>query len=286
MLSISEGFYLIKTELNGLYDPDEAIAIAHLLLEHVTGMSKLLRLTNKDSLLSAEQEALLNDAIMRLADGEPVQYVTGEQWFMGKPYIVNKHVLIPRPETEELVQWIAEEWKDSHSLSILDIGSGSGCIPVSLELQLPNAVVTSIEVSTEALTVARTNVEALGAAVDLRLLDFLKEENWDLLGHYDVIVSNPPYIPFSYKDTLDRNVRDFEPEVALFVPDGDPLLFYRKIAAFGLKHLSSGGCIYCEVHADHALDTKMLFNSAGYGEVVLREDMYGKERMVRVSHVL
>ena len=283
MLKYSESFNLIKSELNGLYEPDEAVAIAHTLLEHITALTKLQRLTNKDSRLSAEQEAFLKNGITRLLNGEPVQYITGEQWFMGQAYMVNKHVLIPRPETEELVQWIVNEWKDSDSISILDIGSGSGCIPVSLKLQLPKAVVTSIDVSTDALTVARRNAEAPGADVDFRLLDFLKEENWEGLGNYDIIVSNPPYIPFSYKDTLDRNVRDFEPEVALFVPDGDPLLFYRKIAAFGHTHLSSGGQIYCEVHADHAVETKLVFDSAGYGDVLLKEDMYGKDRMVRAG---
>ena len=282
MLQYQEAFYLIRGQLTTVYDAEEAAAIAHQLLEYITGKNRIQRLADKTELLPEAEETAVKHALKRLLAGEPLQYVTGVQWFMGHPYVVNEHVLIPRPETEELVQWIADDWKNRGSLRILDVGTGSGCIPIALKQKLPNASVLSIDVSEAALQVAMRNREMASVLVDFRLTDFLQEDNWQHLGSFDVVVSNPPYIPQNYRDTLHTNVRDHEPGLALFVPDDDPLLFYRKIAAFGKEHLTEGGAIYCELHADHAHATVEMFGEMGYEDVALKKDIFGIDRMVRV----
>lgn len=234
----------------------------------------------------------------------------------------SENVLIPRPETEELVGMVNDEFSmtnggkgiknlelgmpstvnrqpstDSESRlttneprstnlgprpTILDIGTGSGCIAVTLQKLLPSARVTAVDVSAGALAVAQQNALAHGAAVDFLQLDFLNRDNWHLLSQYDAIVSNPPYIPQNEKEKLDTNVAAYEPGLALFVPDNDPLLFYKAIAQFGLRHLRPGGFIAVETHEDYAQATADLFR-AHYGSVTVRRDLFGKERMVIIS---
>ena len=279
-LTIGQAFYSLKDSLAGIYDAREAAAIAHELLEHLTGLSRLDRIRDKDEFLREDQQLQLEEARKRLQGGEPLQYVTGQQWFCGNVFQVNPAVLIPRPETEELVQWIAEDWK-GQAPRLLDIGSGSGCISVSLKLLLGKAEVTGCDISPEALEVAGINAASLGAQVDLILLDFLNETNWSQLGQIDVVVSNPPYIPLTEKESLAPNVRDHEPAMALFVPHEDALVFYRLITRFGLKHLLPGGAVYCELHRDNAEATATLFRQSGYGQVELKTDMHGNPRMLR-----
>lgn len=238
-------------------------------------------MSEKDTLLNPDQQQRWEQAKIQLLEGTPLQYVTGVQWFLGMPFLVNQHVLIPRPETEELVQWIATDQRGKAAPEILDIGTGSGCIPIALKHKLPAAVVTCCDISDTALQVAKENAVRLGATIDFHLLDFLNEETWATLGTYDVIVSNPPYIPFSEKETLDKNVRDFEPHTALFVPSDDALLFYRRMAVFGKTHLRPEGAIYCELHRDFAVETKNLFAAMGYDNLELRKDMDGNLRMLK-----
>lgn len=283
MLSYLTAFQTLKKELTNLYDEGEAAAIAHEVMEHLTGYNKLQRLAEKERLFNEQQQSAFDEAQSRLLNGEPLQYITGVQWFLGKPFRVSKDVLIPRPETEELVTWIAEELKGHTNISILDIGTGSGCIPVSLKLFLPSANITSCDVSSAALDMAKKNAAALQAEVSFLQLDFLNQSNWQQLHRYDVIVSNPPYIPFSEQESLDKNVREFEPATALFVPDGDPLIFYRRIAMFGKDHLHDGGAIYCELHKDYAAETEQLFRQMGYTSTTLRKDMHGNMRMLKAS---
>ena len=251
-----------------------------MLLEHLTGITYTERLV-KDSPLTAEQELQLGIAKELLLKGVPIQHITQTAHFMGADYFVNEHVLIPRPETEELVQWIADEHKDAE-LTILDIGTGSGCIPISLKQLLPRAAITSIDVGADALKVAERNAATNNADVTFILLDFLNTGRWKELPTFDVIVSNPPYIPISEKEKLDKNVRDYETGTALFVPDNDALLFYRHIAQFGQTHLTVGGYIYCEVHQDYAADTLQMFDEEGY-KTSLRKDMFGNERMIQAK---
>lgn len=263
-----------------VYDAGEASAIAHDVLEHITGLNRLQRLGDKHITLSEQQQSQYDEMKERLLTGEPLQYITGVQWFLGRPFSVNKSVLIPRPETEELVEWIIAEWKSKQAVRILDVGTGSGCIPISLKLQMPKAEIISCDISKEALKTATTNVTTLNAAVSLLNLDFLKQDNWPQLETFDIVVSNPPYIPEAEKETLDKNVREFEPSTALFVPNNDALLFYKALAAFGKTNLKHGGAIYCELHRDYARDCQLMFETLGYN-VTLRTDMHGNERMLK-----
>ncbi len=280
MLSYSAAFYHLLDVLKKMYDDGESAAIAHEVMEHITSLNRLQRLDRKNEPLTASQQAILEAAIKDLKQSRPLQYITGTAWFMGRSFKVNEHVLIPRPETEELVQWIVDDNK-GQSLSILDIGTGSGCIPVSLKLALPDATVSSCDISVDALQVATENATGLEADVDFIQSDFLDESNWGTLGMYDVIVSNPPYIPVSEIQNMHTNVTDYEPHLALFVPNNDALLFYRKIAEFGHTHLQTGGAIYCELHKDHAVQTKELFEQEGYTNVLMIQDMHGNDRMLK-----
>lgn len=280
MLTVGSAFYQLKKNLQPLYDEREAAAIAHMVMEHITGMSKLQRLSHKDDALSQNALTQFEAALHKLRQGAPVQHITGKAWFAGNEFIVNEHVLVPRPETEELTQWVVAENSSKTPLTILDVGSGSGCIPITLKLQLPQASITSCDISAEALDVAKGNAALLTTNVNFIELDFLDESLHIGLGQYDVIVSNPPYIPISEKDRLHENVREYEPHLALFVPNEDALVFYRAIARFGLSHLVAGGSIYCELDADHARQTKELFEQMGYQHVVLRKDIHGNYRML------
>lgn len=261
-------------------------------MEYLTGLGKLDRLDKKDVQLTAAQQELYEIKTKEIVAGKPIQYVTGSAWFMGREFVVNEHVLIPRPETEELIEWIVEDNNSrkksvetpGEKRSILDIGTGSGCIPISLKLALPEFEVTSCDISADALTIAKTNAIKLQAAVCFIQTDFLDVAGHNKLGMYDVIVSNPPYIPAAEKDRLDKNVRDYEPGIALFVPDNDALVFYRAIAIFGKEHLSRNGYIYCEMDAAHVEECKTLFEQLGYNDVRIKKDIHGNWRMLRAGN--
>lgn len=266
-------------QLQTLYDARESANIADWVMEYITGKKRIDRLLVKDAPLVQEQETSLLQITGALLRHTPVQYVLGESWFCGMKFFVNPHVLIPRPETEELVSWIRDEGRTG---SILDIGTGSGCIAISLARLVPSAAITAIDVSDDALQAARKNADSLQAAVSFQQLDFLQEHNWNHLPVFDTIVSNPPYIRRSESGDMNRNVLDHEPHIALFVPDNDALLFYRKIHAFGRMHLAEGGNIFLEINEALGPETVSLFSSPGY-ITELRKDMQGKYRMLKVS---
>ncbi len=283
MLSTSQAFYQLKNNLQPLYDDREAAAIAHELMEHLTGRNKTDRLIYKDTPLTTEQQQTYDNATNDLLRGRPLQYVVGNAWFMGRQYVVNENVLIPRPETEELAQWIIDDQKNSPPFRLLDIGTGSGCLPVSLKLAMPQATVTGCDISEGALGVAAANAHRLGAKVHFVQLDFLNEKVRTAMGKYDVLVSNPPYIPLAEQERIHTNVKDHEPNIALFVPDNDALVFYKAIAQFGHQHLSPNGYIYCELDAAHAHECKELFEAEDYSNVQLRQDMNGHWRMLKAQ---
>lgn len=281
-MTYQEAFYTLRNALQPLYDEGEATAIAHEAMEALTGLGRMERLLRKEEQLDVSQLQEWDRMKRELLAGRPLQYVTGYAWFMGRKFIVSNEVLIPRPETEELVQWIVDDCrKTSIAPRMLDIGTGSGCIPVSLKLALPEASVTSVDISPGALETARQNAAALNANITLIRQDFLDTALWAHLPQADVLVSNPPYIPLSEKESLHANVRDHEPGMALFVPNDDPLLFYRALAAFGKQCLKPGAALYCELHRDHASATKEMAENAGYRDVVLRKDLNGHERMLK-----
>ncbi len=271
-------------QLKILYDEREAANITDWVMEHITGKKKVARLLDKQQLLPNALITKLDSILQELATHKPIQYVLGEAWFEGMKFYVNRHTLIPRPETEELVNWIWEESKKSKikNKKLLDIGTGSGCIPIALKKKIPELVVLSIDVSKEALEVAKQNADALQTDIILEHMDFLNEANWDRLPVADIIVSNPPYIKQSEHTHMANNVVDFEPSIALFVPDDDALLFYKKIALFGKSHLVKQGFIFLEINETLGKEVVELYESNGY-EVVLKKDLQGKNRMVKVN---
>lgn len=280
MITYGNAFYDLRDSLQPLYDEGEATAIAHAMLEHITAESKLQRLTHKDQNFTAEQEKVYNTVKEQLQQAVPLQYILGKSWFMNREFMVNNSVLIPRPETEELVAWIVSDNKAKHP-NILDIGTGSGCIAISLKLELPESAVTACDVSSGALLVTRINAGNLNAEIEVKHIDFTNPEQVNTLGKFDIIASNPPYIPYTQKESLHANVVEHEPHVALFVPGDEPLLFYDLIADFGKTHLNENGLIYCELDRDYSTEAKNLFESKGYINVEIRKDIAGNTRMLK-----
>lgn len=264
--------------LEPLYGNGEARAVTDYVLDVCFGLSKADILCGAVEEMTAEKTAELNKIFGRLTKGEPVQYVLGRAEFCGRWFSVRPGVLIPRPETEELCAWITADSKASASPKVLDIGTGSGCIAITLQLDMPESKVTAWDISADALDVARENAQQLGANVNFVKLDAL---NAKPEGEWDVIVSNPPYICEKEKKDMAVNVLEHEPHTALFVPDADPLLFYRAITRLAVQTLSKGGRLYFEINPIYADDTCHMMQTEGMTAVELRSDMYGKQRMAK-----
>lgn len=264
--------------LEPLYGNGEARAITDYVLDVCFGLSKADILCGAVEEMTAEKTAELNKIFGRLMEGEPVQYVLGRAEFCGRWFDVRPGVLIPRPETEELCAWITADSKASASPKVLDIGTGSGCIAITLQLDMPESKVTAWDISADALDVARENAQQLGANVNFVKLDAL---NAKPEGEWDVIVSNPPYICEKEKKDMAVNVLEHEPHTALFVPDADPLLFYRAITRLAVQTLNKGGRLYFEINPIYADDTCHMMRAEGMTAVELRSDMYGKQRMAK-----
>jgi release factor glutamine methyltransferase len=269
--------------LQKIYSLGEATAITDWVFDKMASLKRTDILKNPDKLITPVAGKLIQKTLQELLLHKPVQYVLGEAWFYRMKFKVNEHVLIPRPETEELVEQLIKDRKSKLTdPAILDIGTGSGCIPIAIKKSLPASKVTGIEVSTNALEVAKENAALHNAHIHFLHMDFLDESAWPSLPLFDIIISNPPYIPIHEKEKLGKNVTDFEPHLALFVPDKSPLLFYEKIAAFGRRHLLPNGKIYLETHEDHAKETAALFLNQ-YQTVMIKKDLYGKERMIFIT---
>lgn len=264
--------------LEPLYGNGEARAITDYVLDVCFGLSKADILCGAVEETTAEKTAELNKIFGRLTEGEPVQYVLGRAEFSGRWFNVRPGVLIPRPETEELCAWITADSKASASPKVLDIGTGSGCIAITLQLDMPESKVTAWDISADALDVARENAQRLGANVNYVKQDAL---NAKPEGEWDVIVSNPPYICEKEKKDMTVNVLEHEPHTALFVPDTDPLLFYRAITRLAVQTLNKGGRLYFEINPIYADDTCHMMRAEGMTAVELRSDMYGKQRMAK-----
>jgi release factor glutamine methyltransferase len=265
-----------------LYGEREAAQIGDLVMENITGKRKIDRLLNKDVMLSPFQTDIFHQYIFGLSKNQPVQYVLRESWFCGMKFYVDQHVLIPRPETEELVEWVASE-STTASLSILDVGTGSGCIAISLKKKLPVATVHACDISPDALTVARRNATDLQAEIDFQLMDILDSRQRESLPSLDLIVSNPPYIPLRDKSSMSPHVVEYEPHIALFVKDEDPIVFYQAIAQLGRERLSPTGALYAEIHEDRTGQVVSAFKKAGFQNIVVRQDMQGKDRMIKAT---
>ncbi|MEZ4888857.1 MAG: peptide chain release factor N(5)-glutamine methyltransferase [Chitinophagales bacterium] len=287
---IDQALQQLQQTLSNIYDIGEAKAISNIVLEHLLQMNRLSLQINKHHSLSANQFLQLQEITKRLLQNEPVQYVLGETEFYGLILKVNSSVLIPRQETEELVEWITLSiphyiymlpWT-SNNFNILDIGVGSGCISLALKKEYPNANITGIDVSEDALSVAQQNSDLLQLPIDLQKIDVLDRTLWDLLPNYHIIVSNPPYICESEKEILDENVVRYEPELALFVADTDPLIFYKTIADLALLKLHKNSILFFEVSEHFAEDCKEMLLKKGF-QARLRKDINGKSRMIQAS---
>jgi release factor glutamine methyltransferase len=280
-LTIQTAFTYITGAIGERYDEREAANIAHIIMEYLTGMSKLDRIVHKTKILSPDQKQRLKEAIEALQRHEPVQYITGTSWFYGMELLVNKNVLIPRPETEELVEWMVQDAAHRHRLHLLDVGTGSGCIPLALKKSRPDAQVSAIDVSEGALEVARSNAARQRLEVSFLHMDALSPEQMAGLPEFDMIVSNPPYIAQSEQADMQELVWGYEPSLALFVPDHDALLFYRHISLMAQSRLIPGGALYFEINEALGKEVVALMESIGFAEVTLKQDMFGKDRMVK-----
>lgn len=285
-MTIHEAQQQLLFQLYHIYDNREAQSIADWVMEYLTGWQKIDRVLNKKAKLSQSQQDELKQITQQLMAHKPVHYVLHQAWFHGMKLYVDENVLIPRPETEELVQWAVEECKHlqpgEKDLSILDVGTGSGCIPISLKKELPRAKLFACDISPGALQVASRNATDQNTEIEFLQLDFLQQLERDKLPVFDVIVSNPPYIATKESSEIDKHVIEYEPHTALFVPDDDSLVFYEHLAQFGLTHLQPHGFMMMEIHYLKGEAIRTLFESRGYA-VELRKDMQNNDRMVKVS---
>ena len=280
-MSLQDTKQAMKHQLSNVYDTLELNSIVNILIEEVTGWDALHQNIHKNDALEQSHTDQLTQYVEKLLTGKPLQYIIGKAWFMGKVFMVNEAVLIPRPETEELVEWVTEyALIINKTLHILDIGTGSGCIPISLKLAIPNAVITAIYISKEALAIAQKNAASQHVTIEWMEKDILQTKQ--LKEQYDIIISNPPYIPLREKVNMQSQVTDHEPAIALFVPDQYPLIFYSKIAHIGKSALKPNGQLFFEIHYDQGEAIMTLLNEMGY-HAELRQDIYGKDRMVRAS---
>ena len=283
-MTVQEARKDLIVSIQKIYAESEAANIADLLIENISGLSKTDIILKKDFLFSENQVIQFKNAELRLLNNEPIQYIINEAWFYGLKFYVDQNVLIPRPETEELIECIISNLKfPIDSLKILDIGSGSGCIPVALKRKLRKAEVWSCDVSEKALAVAKRNAVTLGAEINFLYLNFLNDKETVNLPSFDIIVSNPPYVPERDKSTMQPNVLNYEPHTALFVPDNDALIFYKAIAAFAKKHLNKNGSIFLEIHEEYGNAVKDLFLDEGFLSVEIKKDMQGKDRIAYIS---
>ncbi|MDF0716195.1 peptide chain release factor N(5)-glutamine methyltransferase [Muricauda sp. 334s03] len=273
---------IFHKELGKIYPKEEIDSFFYSCIEHYLDLERFILVIQPGITLTKEEEQPLFEALSELKQERPLQYILGTAHFMGLELQVNENVLIPRPETEELVQWILDDCQveRSRDLKLLDIGTGSGCIAIALAKHLSNAQIYALDVSEGALNVARKNAASNG--VDITFLhDDILDTKLEL--DFDIIVSNPPYVRELEKKEIKKNVKDFEPDTALFVPDEDPLLFYRAIIDFAENHLSEKGKLYFEINQYLGEEAKALFHTRNFSEIELRKDMFGNDRMLKAN---
>ncbi len=273
-MKLKEAIEQLKNGLAGVAEPDEVQAMIRIICEDVFNYDQVDVALRQESELPAFAPERIADIIARLRRHEPLQYVVGHARFHGHQFKVTPAVLIPRPETEQLVDLIIDENPGS-DLRVLDMGTGSGCIAISLARALKFAQVDALDVSRDALAVARENAAALKDKVRFFESDMLSPQP---PGRYDIIVSNPPYVCWSEREAMDRNVKDYEPGQALFVPDNDPLLFYKAIVPYAAQSLERGGHLYLEINQRFGNEVRQLLQAGGFDEVRIIDDSYGKVR--------
>lgn len=277
MISIRDFYSQVKRRLEALLpDGGEAEAAARIIFEDVAGYTKVFIFANGDREITASMQERIGAVVDKVAAGMPVQYAVGKAFFMGNNFTVTPAVLIPRPETAGLVDMVVDDWQGRSDLHVLDIGTGSGCIAISLARALPFADVDGMDVSDDALAVARRNAVALKAKVDFEQSDILRAVPW--AEAYDIIVSNPPYVTEQEAKDMTADVLDHEPHRALFVPDGDPLVFYKAIASYARKALKRGGKLYLEINQHFPKKMSELLSGCGFTDVAVLRDYKGNYR--------
>lgn len=287
MKTVKDVSTAFRTTLPVIYDTKEIDSLCMIVLADITNTSPAKIKAFPELEIPTEQAEKIGNVLTRLKTGEPVQYILGHTEFYGLPFKVNPSVLIPRPETEELVEWAISSWQFSVGswpapYNILDIGTGSGCIAISLKKNLSDTTVLAIDISTEALKTAKQNAELNNADINFIEADILNLTQHSLLStRYSVIISNPPYVTLEDKKQMHTNVTDFEPHSALFVPENDPLIFYKAIADFAAKHLEKDGLLFFEINESYGEQTVELLNGKLFNNIELRKDMSGKLRMIK-----
>lgn len=271
-------------QLDALFGKEEVESFFFILTEYLHNLKRVDVILNTNFEISDADYQKWEVIILELKTEKPIQYITGEAWFYGLRFEVNENTLIPRPETEELVEWIIEsqqDYKSKKQLEVLDIGTGTGCIPISLKKNIPNANVSAIDVSEKAIEVAKRNANSNEAAISFILKNILETEN--LEQQYDVIVSNPPYVRNLEKEEISKNVLAYEPHLALFVEDNDALLFYRKIAQLAKESLTKNGQLFFEINQYLGKETVLLLEQLGFQNIELKKDFKGNDRMIKCS---
>ncbi|TDT45483.1 release factor glutamine methyltransferase [Maribacter spongiicola] len=277
---------IFHLELDAIYGKEEVDSFFYLLIEHYFNLERFVLAIQPNLVIDKEQETVIFQALSELKLEKPIQHIIGTAYFMDLDFMVNKHVLIPRPETEELVRWILDDFKTAaKALTILDMGTGSGCIPISLDKNLTHTKVFGLDISTDALKVAEENNGLLGAGVKFLQADMLslntETSAKELNQKFDIIISNPPYVRELEKAEMHNNVIDHEPSLALFVPDEDPLKFYTAVVKFAAEHLNENGCLYLEINQYLGEETKQLLLDSNFKTIELRKDMFGNDRMIK-----
>lgn len=276
-------FHFIEQELTGIFPPDEIRSLIRILTEHICGIPYHFLLLDKGKQLSEKEKKEFIRITRRLKQAEPIQYILGEAAFYDLTFKVTPDVLIPRPETEELIDRIIRRHAKKE-LRIADIGTGSGCIAVTLARHLPDAEIWAVDISEAALAVARENAIKNEAGIHFVQTDILSPDAYAALpGSFDIIVSNPPYVTHSEKEVMEKNVLEYEPAAALFVPDHEPLLFYRAIARFGKQKIRENGFLYFEINARFGKETAGMLQKEGYRNIRLYKDISGKDRITEAQ---
>jgi release factor glutamine methyltransferase len=272
--------HYMRQELSIYFPISEIEALINYTFKEVLGYSKIDLIMRAEQFVADHKIVEFAEVIAGLKQHVPIQYIFGRTRFYGVEFLLTDDVLIPRPETEELVNWIVNDYKNKPAVRILDIGTGSGCIPVALKVNLSNSTVDAIDISSEALLVAGQNAIRNKVDVSFYEFDILNGDSFGL-AKYDLIVSNPPYVTQAQSANMLPNVLNYEPHLALFVPDHDPLMFYRAIAQFCKTHLNPGGALYLEINEDYASDTADLLQAFNFTDIKIRKDLNGKFRMVK-----
>lgn len=274
------GIAFVRKELAGIYSKEEIESLIFLIFENLMGYTRTRFLMAKDEILKPEELDGINKIVARLKNHEPIQYILGQTEFYGLPFYTVPEVLIPRPETEELVQWIIQEKKIDKPI-ILDIGTGTGCIPVSIKKNIPDSIIYACDISPICVETARRNAKLNNCEISIFEYDILAQTPEMNIPEPDIIVSNPPYVRESEKLQMEKNVLAFEPDLALFVPDENPLIYYERIAEFALDHLKDNGMLYFEINESFSKECSEMLRKMNFTSIVLKKDIHGKDRMIR-----